>query len=285
MKTDPRCIPCFFHQCLRAAQFVSKDPLWIKTALQEVSAYLADAPLEMNPSLVGTEVHRVLRKALGHPDPFKKVKGRDNARATLMLGLMRERIKDAADPLFEAMRIAVAGNVLDFGTEKEPDPEIHVAQALKKPFPKKEYQEFLDALKKISNILILADNAGEIVFDRLLVEILKEKGYGVMVAVKEGPVINDATIEDAYAAGLHQIAGIITTGCDSVGVDFRRSSQQFTRRFNSAELILAKGQGHYETLQGHPGPVWHLFVTKCDVVAADLGVEVGEVLFFRGSSR
>ena len=131
----------------------------------------------------------------------------------------------------------------------------------------------------------MADNAGEIVFDRLLVEILRERGYGVMVAVKEGPAINDATIEDAYAAELHQIAGILTTGCDSVGVDFRRASQQFTRRFNSAELILAKGQGNYETLQGHPGPIWHLFVTKCDVVAAERGVAVGDILFFRGNAR
>jgi len=285
MKTDPRCIPCFFKQCLRAARLVSQDPLWIKIVLQEVAAYIAEAPLERNPSFIGTELHRLLRKALDHPDPFKKVKARDNAHASLMLGIMRERIKEAEDPLLEAFRISAAGNALDYGSEREPDPEVQVARALDKPFPKKEYQGFLDEMKKISNILLLADNAGEIVFDRLLVERLKERGCGVMVAVKEGPVINDATIEDAYAAGLHSIAGILTTGCDSIGLDFNRASLQFARRFDSAELILAKGQAHYETLQGHPGPIWHLFVTKCEVVAVDRRVEVGDVLFFRGSDR
>lgn len=285
MQTDYRCIPCFFNQCIRAGKLAGADPLWIKSALQEVSAYLADAPLEKNPSFVGSEVHRIMRRALGNPDPFREAKRRNTKEALAMLPSLRERVLKAKDPLLEALRVAVAGNVIDFAGENDPHPEKQISEALKKPFPLDDYRSFVDELKKISNLLVLADNAGEIVFDRILIEILREKGLGIVVAVKESPVVNDATFEDAYSAGVHKEAGIISTGCDSVGTDLSKSSPQFVRRFKSAELILAKGQGHYETLHGIKAPIWHLFVVKCEMVAEERGAKVGSIMFFRGSPR
>lgn len=284
MNTDYRCIPCFFKQCIRAGKAAGATPLWIKSALQEVSAYLADAPLEKNPSFVGTEVHRIMRNALGNPDPFREVKRHNTKEALTMFNSLRERVHEAKDPLLEALRVAVAGNVIDFAGEHEPDPQKQIFKALKKPFPLENYDTFVEELKKISNIFILADNAGEIVLDRILIEILREKGLGIVVAVKESPVVNDATFEDAYSAGVHKEAGIISTGCDSVGTDLSRSSPQFIRRFKSAELILAKGQAHYETLHKFNARVWHLFMVKCEMVAEELGRKVGDIMFFRGSS-
>ena len=153
-------MPCILNQCLRAARMVSDDSLYIKIALQEVAAYLADAPLEMNPTMVGTEAHRIIRRAMGHPDPFKKAKQKDNQKALLMLGPLRERMETSDDPLLEALRIAVAGNVMDFGAATAPDSEALLLKTLEKPFPMENYQAFLDEIKKISNILFLADNAG-----------------------------------------------------------------------------------------------------------------------------
>ena len=131
--------------------------------------------------------------------------------------------------------------------------------------------------KKSKTILYLTDNAGEIVFDRLLVNTLKELGTEVTVAVKGSPVLNDAMLADANTAGLVDITEVITTGGGSVGVLPLWCSQEFLNRFNTTDLIIAKGMGHHETLPEFilPAPTAHLLRTKCKPVARSLGVPIG----------
>ena len=122
----------------------------------------------------------------------------------------------------------------------------------------------------------LADNAGEIVFDRLLIEQLPIDR--VTVAVRGYPVINDATLDDAETAGLTDIVDVISNGSDAPGTLLDDCSEAFRSRFEEADLIIAKGQGNYETLAQSPRPIFFLLRVKCPVVARDLDYPVGSMV-------
>jgi uncharacterized protein with ATP-grasp and redox domains len=143
--------------------------------------------------------------------------------------------------------------------------------------------EFAQAVEEAEDILYLTDNAGEVVFDRLLLEQLPRKK--VTVAVRGKPVINDATMEDAEYVGLAEVARIIDNGSDAPGTILSDCSDTFRRRFERADLIISKGQGNYETLADCPRPIYFLLQVKCPIIARDLNCQVGTAILRRTSSR
>ncbi len=177
--------------------------------------------------------------------------------------------------------MAAAGNSLDLGLHARLDwTGVDAAAAL--PFARSDYDLFRAALAAVRGVLYLADNAGEIVLDRILIEELRARGLMVTVAVRGAPTLNDATTDDAHAVGLDKVAEVITTGSDLPGVSLPSSSPQFRTRFRSAELILSKGMGNFEGLSGEQAPLFFLLQAKCPPVAHEAGVEVGCLIFLRG---
>ena len=157
-----------------------------------------------------------------------------------------------------------------------------IDQALAEPFTG-DQDGFRQALSKAHKILYLADNAGEIAFDRLLIEqLLPER---VTLAVRGAPVINDATMDDARAVGLHEIVEVIDNGSDAPGTILADCSEDFNRRFAEADLILAKGQGNFETLSDDHRKIYFLFKAKCPVIAAHVGLPVGTHVLARSIVR
>jgi uncharacterized protein with ATP-grasp and redox domains len=285
MKTSLDCIPCFVRQALNAARMVSVDPAVHKRILQEVLRWAGEMNMDQPAPVMGQRIHRLLRKIVGMEDPYRDVKDHQNRMALALLPELKIKIEAAADPLSMALRLAIAGNVIDNGVNdnvRECDLRESVNHALTEPFVG-DRDGFRNAVAEAQRILYLADNAGEIAFDRLLIEQIGPAR--VTVAVRGGPVINDATITDARAVGLHEIVEIIDNGSDAPGTLLDDCSQEFKRRFAEADLILAKGQGNFEALSDEPHNIFFLLKAKCAVIAAHAGVPIGTHVLARSNAR
>lgn len=275
MKTSLDCIACFIRQALDAAKLVSKDASVSERILRETLRWASEMDLDQPAPIMGQRIHRRLRRIIGMRDPYQEVKNRQNRMALALLRELETEIETAADPLITALRLAIAGNVIDMGINgkvTESDVRESVRQALTEPFVG-EQNEFRKAVAEARDILYLADNAGEIAFDRLLIEQLSPSR--VTVAVRGAPIINDATIADAREVRLHEIVEIIDNGSDAPGTLLDDCSQKFKRLFTEADLIIAKGQGNFETLSDDPRNIFFLFKVKCPVIAAHVGLPVG----------
>ncbi len=231
--------------------------------------------LAQSPPAMGQRIHRQLRQMTGVGDPYRAAKDRLNTLALELLPAFSARIKSADDPLLMAVRLAIAGNIMDMGmTSKLTEADVHqtMQQALTAPFFG-ELEKFRQAIDNAQSILYLTDNAGEIIFDRILIEQLPAKT--VTVAVRGAPVINDATRVDAQTAGIDLLAEVIDNGSDAPGTILSDCSPQFRRRFAEADLIIAKGQGNFETLSSETANLFFLFKVKCAVIAEHIQQPIG----------
>lgn len=284
MKTSLDCIPCILRQSLDAARMVSKDPKVHENILREVLGWAGEMDLSQSPPAMAQRIHRRLREIAGVDDPYRETKDRQNFIALEMLPSLRSKIESASDPLLLAARLAIAGNVIDMGVNgnlTEADMLQAVNRALTEPLVG-DYDEFRIAIAKAQSILYLADNAGEIAFDRLLIEkLLPER---VTLVVRGAPVINDATLADAQAVGLDKIVEIIDNGSDAPGTILRDCSQEFQRRYSDADLIIAKGQGNFETLSNEPENIFFLFKVKCPLVSELVHQPIGTQMLLQSRS-
>jgi len=284
MKTSLDCIPCILRQSLDAARMVSKDPKVHENILREVLGWAGEMDLSQSPPAMAQRIHRRLREIAGVDDPYRETKDRQNFIALEMLPSLRSKIESASDPLLLAARLAIAGNVIDMGVNgnlTEADMLQAVNRALTEPLVG-DYDEFRTAIAKAQSILYLADNAGEIAFDRLLIEkLLPER---VTLVVRGAPVINDATLADAQAVGLDKIVEIIDNGSDAPGTILRDCSQEFQRRYSDADLIIAKGQGNFETLSNEPENIFFLFKVKCPLVSDLVHQPIGTQMLLQSRS-
>jgi len=275
MHTSLECIPCFVRQALEAARFVTDDPAVHERLLRDTLRSTAQMDLTQSPPVVGREIHRRLRGMTEVDDPYRAVKDRFNRMALDMLPELVAIVKEAADPLEMALRLAIAGNVIDLGVNggiTEDEARRCVRDTLNEPF-EGDIDAFRLATDAAKSILYLADNAGEIVFDRLLIEQLPTEL--VTVVVRGGPILNDATMADAEAAGLCDIVNVIDNGSDAPGTILADCSEDFRRRFAAADLVIAKGQGNFETLSDETANICFLFKVKCPVIADHVGLPVG----------
>lgn len=280
MITEIDCFPCFLKQTIIAL----RQYYGLKDIHQEiihgVLAIMQDADMTKPPAFTTTFIHRLIRDRLGE-DPFKKIKYEyDNIALGLYPGL-KEKVKSSADPLWTASRLAIAGNIIDFGIFTSIDIEGSVGKALEARIAVDDYPSFRKAVQETDEILYLLDNAGEIVFDRLLIEELAASGKKVKAVVKGSPVLNDVTLDDALQTGLTEVCQVIDNGSDAIGTILEFTSPEFQEEFRSAELIISKGQGNYETLTGTDKKTYFLFQAKCEVVAKELGLSPGSMLLVR----
>jgi len=275
MKTYLDCIPCLIRQALNAVRMVSADTAVHASIVRQVLRWAGDMDLQQPPPVMAQRIHRQLRMISGEDDPYRLAKEHQNRMALSLLAELEAELETASDPLETAVRLAIAGNVIDLGINgsvTEYDLRQSVSRVLAESFAG-ELEDFRGALSEASSILYLADNAGEIVFDRLLIEQLPTAR--VTLAVRGSPILNDATEKDARAAGLHEIVEIIDNGSDAPGTLLEQCSEDFTRRFKQADLIIAKGQGNFETLSDEPHNIFFLFKVKCPVIADHAGLPVG----------
>lgn len=223
----------------------------------------------MPPPYLSREFYNIISNEFGVEDPYKEIKRESNELVLRLLPELKRRVEEAKDPLFEAVRLAIIGNIIDFGASQNFTLEdIDAFEEI--PITINHYQELKNDLESAKTVLYIADNAGEVVFDRLLVEQLYNMGKRIFFAVRSRPIINDATKEDALVAGIDNFAEIVDSGSDAPGIVIDKVTEKFKHLFRDVDVVISKGQGNYETLDDIPREVYFLLRAKCPVVASSL---------------
>jgi uncharacterized protein with ATP-grasp and redox domains len=276
------CFPCFLCQTLDAVRFATNDEQVHERVVRQVLELVHRTDAGWTPPAIGQQIHRMIRQTTGNADPYRQRKHDSNALALRLYPQLKQRIRNSDHPLEMAVRLAIAGNVMDFGVYSsldDTDVTKAVDSALVDGLDTACVGEFAQAVAEARAILYLGDNAGEIVFDRLLIEELPSGK--VTFAVKGSPVLNDATREDAEMAGLTHLVAVIENGSDAPGTILEDCSAQFRQCFDRSDLVIAKGQGNYECLSGIDKAMFFLLTVKCPVIAGDLGGVVGQMILRR----
>jgi len=285
MKTYLDCIPCFFKQGLDAARIITQDKVIQKKILDEIAMVVPEFSLNSTPPEMGRIIHKIVRKFTHSSDPYKKIKDKYNKAALKLYPELKKKVRKSKDPLLTAIKIAIAGNVIDFGVN-EVRKKINLGKELKNTLEQNfailDYDKLKNCLEKTKEILYLGDNTGEIVFDRILIEELPQK---VIYVVRDKPIINDVTIEDALFCRIDKVAKVISSGCDAPGTILRYCSKEFLNYYTKTKLIISKGQGNYETLSEEKRPIFFLLKAKCPVIARNLGCRVGDIILKTQGSR
>lgn len=275
MKTFLDCLPCMMDQTLRAGRIATNDERVIKRLLDTVGAMIKDIPLENTPPETGEIIYRKVREITGVTDPYKEVKKANIEEALSLYPELKKIVEESENSLLTAIRIAIAGNVIDLGVNKKFNLVEDVRKILKQDFAILDFEKFEKQLKITDSVLYLGDNAGESVFDKILIEELNKP---VTYVVREIPVINDVTEEDAIASGINEVAEIISSGTTAPAVILSLCNKNFLERFNNSKMIISKGQGNYEGLSDVRQPVFFLLKAKCFVIANDLNVEENDIV-------
>jgi uncharacterized protein with ATP-grasp and redox domains len=286
LKVELRCISCILNRGYHQIQEATDDKSLQFTTLSTILQFLADEfEPTANPAYLGTKRDRLIRKVTKNSDPYKQKKQLSNQKALEVLPIAKNIISKETPPeqrFRKACLSAIVGNIMEFDIPTNPfkfsDLEKLIQQA-EKDLALDEIPQIFNKAIRAKKVIYLTDNAGEIALDTLLVKELQNLGAHVTVAVKDGPILNDAIMEDALTVGMDKVAyKVISTGSNSVGLFPEECSKEFLGIYNSADLVIAKGMGYAETLTDLQLPAPHalLFRTKCCTVANYFNVATGK---------
>ena len=264
------CIACITRQAHEAVLAATSDTLLRETVLRQALQMLARIDWHPSPPALAQPIHRLIRERTNNPDPYATIKEQLNRRAERLYPAWRKRFRQRFSALEAAVRLAIVGNLLDVGakTQLSEDAILEAFEdALTAPL-QGAIAELDEAIREARQILYLADNAGEIVFDRDLLAQLPLGNFTLVV--RGGPVLNDATLADARQARLGEFCELATNGSDAPGTLLEHCSPEFRTRFEASDLVISKGQGNYESLVGADKHVFFLLKVKCPVLANSL---------------
>ncbi|BDZ66614.1 damage-control phosphatase ARMT1 family protein [Methanobacterium ferruginis] len=279
MKVHYECASCFLRQAREALDLATDDEDLKMQVTEKINRILCSEFRKGAVSnQIGTKIHRTIKKETGNPDPYHDLRIKSDEIALQFLPQV-EKLLDNDKSFKNYLKVAIAGNVLDFGAlGLKSDIEGLVMSTVEKDLVVDHTSQLEIELKKAKTVLYLADNVGEIVFDKLLIKKLQEYDVEVTVALKKDPILNDSCLKEALDVGLDEVARLITTGTDSIGVIYHDLSDDFKQEFEEADLIIAKGLGNYEGLTEmnlEDKPVFCLLNVKCQPIARDIGAELG----------
>ena len=276
MKTYLECIPCFMQQALRASRMSTESTKQQKYILDEVAKIIPDFSLKYTPAEYGSEVYKIIKKVTGVADPYKQIKEDSIKDAKKLTPYLKDIISKSDNRLLTAVRIAIAGNIIDFGVNEPFSLKGDIEKILVQDFAISDFNYFKSAVRKAKNILYIGDNAGESVFDKLLIEEMPNKN--ITYVVREIPIINDSTYEDAINSDLDEVATIISSGVTAPGTILSQCNKKFLKLFETSDLVISKGQGNYEGLSDVKRPLFFLLKAKCEVIAKDLNVKKNDII-------
>lgn len=281
MRMNTECVLCFQRQALEAVRMAGASDATESGTIAAVMRSLLDIPWDARPPLMAQAVHSLVRLRLGGIDPYARIKQEDNEHARVLYTTLQSLVASSPDPLRTAVGIAILGNSMDAAPAHARDGRADVVSAVDTPLAIDHTPALSAALSGASRVLVLADNAGEIFCDRLLIETIRTL-YGdkdVVVGVKGGPILNDATEADAVAAGIDRLPGctLAYVSNGEAGTGLARESPSFRAYLDTFDVVMAKGQGNYEMLSDE-SDVFFLFKVKCPLVARHAGVPVGSLV-------
>jgi len=273
---DQRCKACFINNYDRLLEkFPLSNDHYIE--FSEFFNNLIDDEGNKPSPEIQRELHHKLRKLNGIADPYSEEKHQGNQIALKLYDEWKPKILDSSDPFDLALRLAIAGNIMDYGANHEFNVHETIEKALNADFALGSSQSLKKRISEAKKILYLGDNCGEIVFDKLLIETMMHQD--LIYAVKDSPIINDATLQDAQEIGMDLVAEVISNGYDAPSTILEKCSPDFLSAFHSADLIISKGQGNLEGLiDKKDSRIFFLFVVKCDVISERIAAEKGSIV-------
>ena len=287
MQLEPECIPCILQQVLKALKQLKPDISReeIIKAQKEVMNYLISVdPNESASHLMGKKAYGVISDFLKDPDPYRELKKQFNDSALKYYDKVKKIVDNAEDPPFEALIVSALGNTFDPAAQHEIDFIGDLQDFKPENLKVNDYDEFKRNLDSAEHLLILGDNVGEIVFDKILIITLKRyhPDIEIVYSVRGGPIINDSTMEDAAHVGITELVHVIESTA-TPGIDFPSSSEEFKEYFFKQNgVILSKGQGNFESLYRTNIPettIFYLLKAKCSLMERIFGVKLGDLIF------
>ena len=275
MALDYRCFFCFAH---------AFEKLLIKAELsQEIANQFTSKMIslysnkqdQLSTPLFARELHNSLKKYTGNADPYKLVKKQSNDLVLEMYEQLKKQVDLSVNPFNMALRLAIAGNIIDFAINDQYNLDGSINKVLNSDFAIDHSLQLWDDLQKAKTVLYLGDNNGEIVLDKLFIETIKHPN--LIYAVRDTPVINDVTIKDARDVGLEKLVSVISNGFDAPSTILEQCSNDFLDIYHQADVIISKGQGNLEgLLNKSSGNIYYLLMVKCEVIAEVLQVKKGD---------
>jgi len=289
MNTRLECFPCLLNQALKAARAATDDEYIHRQVIDTVAGMIPEMPADVKPPEIAQQAYRIIHRIVGNSDPYSKEKAESNETALAAYPRLKQLVENSADNVYTACKLAISGNSIDLGPANFEHGGLDniIETALDCPLAVDNYKGLKSCLRDCRKILYLGDNAGEIVFDRLLIEKLGGNGDSnkeIYFVVRGEPVINDATMEDALAVGMDRVATVISSESDAPAIILSQCSQQVRELYQSSDVVIAKGQGNYESLEEERGNVFFLLRAKCPLIAELLGVQVGDFVLKENSA-
>ena len=281
------CVTCILNQVEKTLAVMDIDPKTAEKIRAEAQGMSPHFSYAHTPPFVAKDVYQMISRLSGNDDPLHGVKQESMRNAAEHLPFIHGQIAASSDPLFAALKAAVAGNVIDFGAKEQFDLAREIGSVFKTDFTINDYRMLKADIEKHEEIMILADNSGENVYDKVLIETIKTlyPSKQIRYVVRGRPIINDITVAEAEQVGIGEIAQIVDSGVDTPGLDLLRAREGFAEMFEAAPLVIAKGMGNYECLEGSDRPIYFLFKVKCDVVAESVAAPVGSLILKHQTAR
>ncbi|MBQ2665934.1 ARMT1-like domain-containing protein [Methanobrevibacter sp.] len=285
MKISYECGPCFLRQAKEALDLSTDDEALKMEIMEDIFKFLShNFKQNTNSNSTGSKMHNMIKQKTGCTDPYRNEKIEGNEIAMRYLPDVK-RILEKDDSLENHVKIAIIGNILDFGAfTLDDDIESVIRNSLEKDLTIKDIEEFEKALREHDKVLYLVDNTGEIVFDKLLLEKIREYDLDITIAVKSEPILNDACMKEALDAGLDEFGNIVEIGCGTVGYVDSEISDEFREIFENHKFVISKGMGNYEGLTEidlSDKDVFFLLCAKCNTISRDIGVNLHDMLLFK----
>ncbi len=279
MISDFRCIYCLMKSYGNRLE-KSDIPMKAKEHFtREMLAILNEKWYGISAPECARDIQQIYRSVINDSDPYRAIKRESNDIVLGMYGELQVLARNSKDPFITAVQLAIAGNIIDYAVHDECDLHGTIERVLRSGFAIDHTAQLRDRLQEARKVLFIGDNAGEIVFDKLLISLMAHPG--LVYSVRGAPAINDATMEDAEYVGMTTITKVITSGYDAPSTVLARSGDEFRKYFSEADLIISKGQGNLEGLIGEKDPrIFFLLMVKCDVIAEYLGVKKGSCVVY-----
>lgn len=273
MQTTLDCFPCFLRQALQATRFAKADAGAQRRIIDLTLKQLGDSRPGQSPLELASAIYGLVRRETGESDPYRHAKERSNAEALRWLPTLHSLVKREADPLGFALKAAVAGNIMDYGAFAKFDVSPLIEELHRHQFTIDDRASLETRLTTARSLTYFADNAGEIVFDRLLLEqiVTRFPVETVRLVVRSAPFLNDALAEDAHAVGITRIPGLELHALPVSPAD--HDPDQWARA-TASDVIIAKGMANFESYSDLDS--FHcLFIAKCDIISALLSERCG----------
>jgi len=279
MRAYPACVPCLINQGLNAVRRLGLGKDKEKEIALRVVKFLSQfEELDKSPAYYAYFVQKIVKEIAGTEDPFYKQKREANLKAMQMFPLVESLWESSSDRLATALKISAVGNYIDFAIKGEFEVEKEVKSILESEFAVWDYGPFRESLNRSRTVFIIGDNAGEIVFDKILVRTLKDMGKEVVYGVKGKPILNDATLEDAGEVSMTKLCRVVDNGSDKVGTWLEDCSEEFLEIFWNSDLVISKGQANFETLSDADKEIFFLLIAKCEPIASETGGKVKRLI-------